>query len=164
MKTRRTKFVAVLSQTFTTTSTSTRTSRVYSEGGNSDYDLKNGEGNALADVPAPLSGSVHQWCVECATPMAMMPPELAATVCFPNYASYLPAGGSGPGSFHRWARGGDGLPGVLNEGLGRRSECRATYRGAGASGRVRSQAHLITQNLSKLYRIRREAFQHESKS
>ena len=82
MKTRRTKFVAVLSQTFTTTSTSTRTSRVYSEGGNSDYDLKNGEGNALAEVPAPLSGSVHQWCVECATPMAMMPPELAATVCF----------------------------------------------------------------------------------
>ena len=74
MKTRRTKFVAVLSQTFTTTSTSTRTSRVYAEGGNSDYDLKNGEGNALANVPAPLSGSGHQWCVECATPMAMMPP------------------------------------------------------------------------------------------
>jgi hypothetical protein len=82
MKTRRTKFVAVLSQTLTTTSTSTRTSRVYSEGGNSDYDLKSGEGNALANVSAPLSGSGPQWCVECATPMAMMPPELAATVCF----------------------------------------------------------------------------------
>ena len=82
MKTRRTKFVAVLSQTLTTTSTSTRTSRVYSEGGNSDYDLKNGEGNALATVGAPLSNSGHHWCMECATPMAMMAPELAATVCF----------------------------------------------------------------------------------
>jgi len=82
MKTRRTKFVAVLSQTLTTTSTSTRTSRVYSEGGGSDYDLKNGEENTLANGPAPLRGAGHQWCLECATPMAMMPPELAATVCF----------------------------------------------------------------------------------
>ena len=81
MKTRRTKFVAVLSQTLTTTSMSTTTSRVYSEGGNSDYDVKEREGNALT-VTAPLSGSGHQWCVECATPMAMMSPELAATVCF----------------------------------------------------------------------------------
>jgi len=82
MKTRKTRFVAVLSQTFTTTSTSTRTSRVYSEGSNSDYDLKTGEGNAFTNGPVPLSRSGHQWCVECATPMAMMPPELAATVCF----------------------------------------------------------------------------------
>lgn len=81
MKTRKTTFVAVLRQTLTTTSFTT-TSRVYSEGGNSDYDLKNGEGNALANVGAPLSGSGHRWCVECVTPMAMMAPELAATVCF----------------------------------------------------------------------------------
>lgn len=82
MKTRKTTFVAILSQTLTTTSTFTTTSRVYSEGGNSDYDLKRGEGNALSTAAAPLSGSAHRWCVECATPMAMMAPELAATVCF----------------------------------------------------------------------------------
>jgi hypothetical protein len=81
MKTRKTTFVAVLSQTLTTTSFTT-TSRVYSEGGNSDYDLKDGEGKALATVGAPLSSSGHRWCMECATPMAMMAPELAATVCF----------------------------------------------------------------------------------
>jgi hypothetical protein len=81
MKTRKTTFVAVLSQTLTTTSFTT-TSRVYSEGGNSDYDLKDGEENALATVGAPLGNSGHRWCMECATPMAMMAPELAATVCF----------------------------------------------------------------------------------
>lgn len=82
MKTRKTTFVAILSQTLTTTSTFTTTSRVYSEGGNSDYDLKNGEGNALTTAAAPLGGSGHRWCVDCETPMAMMSPELAATVCF----------------------------------------------------------------------------------
>jgi hypothetical protein len=82
MKTRKTTFVAVLSQTLTTTSTFTTTSRVYSEGGNPDYDFKNGEGNALTTATTPLGGSAHRWCVECATPMAMMSPELAATVCF----------------------------------------------------------------------------------
>ena len=82
MKTRKTTFVAILSQTLTTTSTFTTTSRVYSEGGNSDYDLKSGEGNTLSTAVAPLSGSAHRWCVECATPMVMMAPELAATVCF----------------------------------------------------------------------------------
>ena len=82
MKTRKTTFVAILSQTLTTTSTFTTTSRVYSEGGNSDYDLKSGKGKALSRAAAPLSGSAHRWCVECATPMAMMAPELAATVCF----------------------------------------------------------------------------------
>ncbi len=81
MKTRKTTFVAVLSQTLTTTSFST-TSRVYSEGGNPDYDLKNGEGNPLATNASPLGASGNRWCVECATPMAMMAPELAATVCF----------------------------------------------------------------------------------
>ena len=82
MKTRRTTFVAILSQTLTTTSTFTTRSSVYAEGGNSDHDLKGREGNALTTAAAPLGGSAHQWCVECATPMAMMSPELAATVCF----------------------------------------------------------------------------------
>lgn len=82
MKTRKTTFVAILSQTLTTTSTFRATSRVYSEGGNSDHDLNDREGKALTTVAAPLGGSAHRWCVECATPMAMMSPELAATVCF----------------------------------------------------------------------------------
>lgn len=82
MRTRKTTFVAVLSQTLTTTSTLTRTSRAYSQGGQDDYDLKDGEGNALATVAAPLGGPGQQWCVECETPMAMMSPEFAATVCF----------------------------------------------------------------------------------
>lgn len=77
MKTRKTTLVAILSQTLTTTSTFTRTSRVYSESGNSEYDLRTGEGNALSTATA-----AHRWCVECGTPMAMMSPELAATVCF----------------------------------------------------------------------------------
>ena len=80
MKTRKTTFVAILSQTLTTTSTFSTTSRVYSEGGNSDHDLRNGSGNALTTTAAPLGA--HRWCVECATPMVMMSPELAATVCF----------------------------------------------------------------------------------
>lgn len=61
---------------------------------------------------------------------------------FPNYPSNLPAGGSGPGPFQRRARGCNGLPGVVNEGLGRRTECRAAYGPAGTPGRVRNQAHM----------------------
>ena len=82
MKTRKTTFVAVLSQTLTTTSTFTRTSRVYSQEGQTDFGLKDGEGNALATAANPIGGSGQRWCLECATPMAMMSPELAATVCF----------------------------------------------------------------------------------
>jgi hypothetical protein len=82
MKTRKTTFVAILSQTLTTTSTFSTTSRVYSEGGHSDHDLNNREGNVRTTVAAPLGGSTHRWCAQCATPMAMMSPELAATVCF----------------------------------------------------------------------------------
>ena len=80
MKTRKTTFVAVLSQTLTTTSTFTTTSRTYSAGGDGDYDLR--KGDVVTGMAAPLSRSGQQWCRECATPIAMMSPELAATVCF----------------------------------------------------------------------------------
>ena len=79
---RKTTFVAVLSQTLTTTSTFTSTLRTNSAGDGSPYDGGETEGKALATVTAPLSGSVHRWCTECATPIAMMSPELASTVCF----------------------------------------------------------------------------------
>ena len=82
MKTRKTTFVAVLSQTFTTSSTFTTTSRSYAERGNFHADPHDGNSDAVATVTAPLARSGPQWCTECATPMAMMSPELAATVCF----------------------------------------------------------------------------------
>jgi len=75
---RKTTFVALLSQTFTTTHTFTTRSRSYSAGGPGDYDLR----DEVTEVGSPLAAQVQRWCSECATPIAMMPPELAAGVCF----------------------------------------------------------------------------------
>jgi len=81
MKTRKTTFVAVLSQTLTTTSTFRTTSGSGAADGEA-YDLRNGEGRALTTIKTPLPGLGQRWCIECATSMAMMAPEVAATVCF----------------------------------------------------------------------------------
>lgn len=73
MKTRRTTLVAVLSQTFTTTSTSTTTSRAYSASEAAD--------NGFSQVVTPV-GNGPRWCSQCETPIVLMSPEHAATVCF----------------------------------------------------------------------------------
>lgn len=79
MKTRKTTFVALLSQTVTTTSSLASTSRSYSA-------TVNCEGEARTETTpvgaTPMSGAIQRWCEECATPMAMVAPELAATLCF----------------------------------------------------------------------------------
>ena len=77
MKTRKTTFVALLSQTLTTTSFAS-SSRSYSTG------AKEGErrDGTSVTVTAPLRSPVQRWCDQCTTPMAMVPPELAATLCF----------------------------------------------------------------------------------
>ena len=77
---RKTTFVAVVSQTFTSTSTSRTVAKSYTAG-EGVYDLANREGNTLPSVNTPLTNLVQRWCVECATPMAMMSPEVAATFC-----------------------------------------------------------------------------------
>ena len=74
MKTRKTTFVAVLSQTLTTTSTQTRTSRSYTTS-------SEGAAQELSAVVGPVRSS-PRWCAECATPIVLMSPEQAATVCF----------------------------------------------------------------------------------
>lgn len=74
MKTRKTTFVAVLSQTLTTTSTYTTTSRSYPASGEES-------GAGLSQVVAPGSNS-PRWCAECDTPIVLMSPEQAARVCF----------------------------------------------------------------------------------
>jgi hypothetical protein len=81
MKTRRTTFVAVLSQTRARSATVTRTSASNAADGVFDCDLKTTPAS-VATVAAPLGRTVQHWCGECATPMVMVPPELAATVCF----------------------------------------------------------------------------------
>jgi hypothetical protein len=78
MKTRKTTFLAVLSQTLTTTSTFASSSRSYSTGA-SKGEHRDG---ASVTVTAPLGSSVQRWCDQCPTPMAMVSPELAATLCF----------------------------------------------------------------------------------
>ena len=77
MKTRKTTFVALLSQTLTT-STFTSRSRSYSA---STSEGESREGRTVT-VTAPLGSSVQRWCDECTTPVAMVPPEMAATLCF----------------------------------------------------------------------------------
>ena len=79
MKTRKTKFVAVLKQTLTTTSTLKTTYRARSAGSESDQDRE--AGKTLTTITNPLAGFI-QWCVECVTPIAMMSPEKASAVCF----------------------------------------------------------------------------------
>ena len=73
MKTRRTTFVAVLSQTLTTTQTSTRTSRRF------ETSEEASAGFRQAVVPV---GNAPRWCSQCETPIVLMSPEHAATVCF----------------------------------------------------------------------------------
>lgn len=82
MRTRKTTFVAVLSQTLTTTSTFKTTSRSYPPSGNCDFDFDQRDGAAVTTSTTQLGGSTQPWCVECATPMVMMSPERAATLCF----------------------------------------------------------------------------------
>lgn len=77
MKTRKTTFVALLSQTMTT-STFTSRSRSYSAGA-SEGECRDG---SSVTVSAPLGSPAQRWCDECTTPMAMVPPELAASLCF----------------------------------------------------------------------------------
>src|SRR4051812_42830123 len=72
MKTRKTTFVAVLSQTLTTSCTTT--SRSYSASRDEGCD-------GLSQVVTPVGGA-PRWCEECATPIVLMSPEQAATVCF----------------------------------------------------------------------------------
>jgi hypothetical protein len=68
MKTKKTTFVAVLSQTRTRSATTI-----------SRY------AHASQDTAVVMTGGSSQaglhWCGECATPMVMMPPEQASTVC-----------------------------------------------------------------------------------
>lgn len=77
MKTRKTTFVALLSQTLTT-STFTSSSRSYSTVANEG---ERRDGSSVT-VSAPLGSSAQRWCDECTTPMAMVPAEQAATLCF----------------------------------------------------------------------------------
>ncbi|MGZ8845954.1 MAG: hypothetical protein ACXW3C_05775 [Pyrinomonadaceae bacterium] len=79
MKTRKTTFVALLSQTVTTTSTLASTSRSYSASVNCEGESREEKAPGGA---TPMSGAIQRWCEECATPMAMVAPELAATLCF----------------------------------------------------------------------------------
>lgn len=77
---RKTTFVAVMSQTFTTTSTSRTVAKSYTRNDGA-YDLANPDGETLATVTTPLANLAQRWCVECDTPIAMMSPEVAATFC-----------------------------------------------------------------------------------
>ena len=75
MKTRKTTFVALMSQTLTSTSTFVSRSRSYSASAS--------EGDCREANPAtPLAGAGPRWCGECETPIALIAPELAATLCF----------------------------------------------------------------------------------
>ena len=78
MKTRKTTFVAVLSQTRTRSATATSRSH-----GGSGFGPERSatQDNAVA-MTGTLSQAGLQWCGKCTTPMVMMPPELASTVCF----------------------------------------------------------------------------------
>src|SRR4051794_5837451 len=79
MKTKRTTFVAVLSQTRARSATVIRTSASTMAAGVFDCDMKTPRAG-VATVAAPVA--VQHWCSECATPVVVMQPELAATVCF----------------------------------------------------------------------------------
>ena len=79
MKTRKTTFVALLSQTLTTTTTFASSSRSYSARGPDDGERREGQ---TPEVALPLTGQVQRWCDECGAPIAMLAPELAATLCF----------------------------------------------------------------------------------
>jgi hypothetical protein len=79
MKTRKTTVVALLSQTLTTTSTFSNTSRSYAA--SADHEGERREAKTVT-VTAPPANSVQRWCDECATPIAMIAPDLAATLCF----------------------------------------------------------------------------------
>ncbi len=78
MKTRKTTFVALLSQTVTTTSTFATTSRSYSASVNCEGQRREEKASGGSN---PMSGVIQRWCEECATPMAMVAPEQAATLC-----------------------------------------------------------------------------------
>jgi len=81
MKIKKTKIVAVLTQTTTTTSTFTSTSPRYA--GTSYFDdLAGREANPMLSIVDQAPNPVQRWCGECAAPIAMMPPELAASLCF----------------------------------------------------------------------------------
>ena len=82
MKTKKTTFVAVLRQTLTTTSTQRTTYRAGAAGNAGDDERRGGETRTLATIPGSVPSFTPQWCVECATPIAMMAPEMAAAVCF----------------------------------------------------------------------------------
>lgn len=79
MKTRKTTFVALLSQTVTTTSTLASTSRSYSASVNCEGEARE---ERTRDGTTPMSGSIQRWCEQCAAPVAMVAPEQAATLCF----------------------------------------------------------------------------------
>jgi hypothetical protein len=80
MKIRKTKLVAVLTQTLTTTSTFTSTSPRYAPATDLS-DFAKGEVDPIISIVTRSAGPIQRWCGECATPIVMMPPELAATFC-----------------------------------------------------------------------------------